>query len=69
MTNIAEKEETGAAIRAKLPIVKIMPGRHKRVRAGHPWVFSNEVNISSDAKALEPGMPVTLVDASGAAIG
>jgi 23S rRNA (cytosine1962-C5)-methyltransferase len=69
MTDIAETEETGAAAGAKLPVVKIMPGRHKRVRAGHPWVFSNEVEMSPDAKTLEPGMPVTLVDASGAAIG
>ncbi len=69
MDDIVKPEGTAAAAGATLPVIKILPGRHKRVRAGHPWVFSNEVEMSADAKALEPGMPVTLVDASGAPAG
>ena len=60
---------TAAADTASLPVVKILPGHHKRVRAGHPWVFSNEIEMTPEAKALLPGTMVTLVDASGGAVG
>jgi 23S rRNA (cytosine1962-C5)-methyltransferase len=51
------------------PIVRVLPGRHKRVRAGHPWVFSNEVDMTATAKSLPPGTLVTLQDSGGAALG
>jgi len=56
--------ETGAR-----PVVRLLPGRHKRARLGHPWVFSNEVDMTAAAKALPPGAVVTLVDHVGQALG
>jgi 23S rRNA (cytosine1962-C5)-methyltransferase len=52
-----------------LPRVALQPGRQKRVRAGHPWVFSNEIEMTAVARALPPGGIVTLVDSGGAALG
>lgn len=47
-----------------VPIVwKLKPGSEKRVRSGHPWVFSNELSVSP--KGLPPGNPVELQDARG----
>ncbi|MBI3710773.1 MAG: class I SAM-dependent rRNA methyltransferase [Proteobacteria bacterium] len=51
------------------PIVKLQPGRHKRVKAGHPWVYSNEVAMDAAAKALPPGSLIRLEAASGEALG
>ncbi len=47
------------------PVVRLLPGRHKRVRAGHPWIFSNEIDMTAEAKALTPGGLVTLLDLFG----
>jgi 23S rRNA (cytosine1962-C5)-methyltransferase len=48
------------------PIVRLNPGHAKRVRAGHPWVFSNEIAMDAAAKALAPGTVVRLADSNGA---
>lgn len=66
MNDIAETTEPEAGLR---PVIRIMPGRQKRVRAGHPWVFSNEIEMTPEAKALPQGTVVTLVDASNSAVG
>ena len=42
------------------PPVRLLPGRDKRVKAGHPWAFSNEIAMTAAAKALPPGSPVRL---------
>jgi len=47
------------------PRLKLRPGAHKRLKAGHPWVYSNEVDMDAAAKALAPGTVVTLSDAGG----
>jgi len=52
-----------------LPEVRLLPGRHKRARRGHPWVFSNEIAMSAPTKALPPGALVRLVTAQGVALG
>lgn len=52
-----------------LPEVRLLPGRHKRARHGHPWVFSNEIAMGAAVKALPPGALVRLVAASGAPLG
>ena len=36
------------------PTIRILPGHHKRVRTGHPWVYSNEIEMNAAAKALMP---------------
>jgi 23S rRNA (cytosine1962-C5)-methyltransferase len=51
------------------PIIRIQPGRHKRARGGHPWVYSNEIEMTREAKALEPGSIITLSDANGGPVG
>ncbi len=54
---------------ANRPVVKLQPGRNKRVEGGHPWVYSNEVAMDASAKALIPGALVRLEAASGKALG
>lgn len=52
-----------------IPEIRLQAGRHKRARQGHPWVFSNEIEMDAAAKALPPGGLVRLIDASGRALG
>jgi len=47
------------------PRLKLRPGAHKRLKTGHPWVYSNEVEMDASAKALAPGTVVTIGDAGG----
>ncbi len=51
------------------PRVRLLPRRHKRARAGHPWVYSNEIAMDNSAKALKPGTLVTLLPHEGEALG
>ncbi|HUC67760.1 MAG TPA: class I SAM-dependent rRNA methyltransferase [Stellaceae bacterium] len=51
------------------PIIMLQPGRHRRAEAGHPWVYSNEVQMDAAAKALPPGSLVTLRNAGGDPLG
>ena len=51
------------------PIVAVAPGRHKRVEQGHPWVYSNEIQMNAAARALPPGSVVRLAAASGKPLG
>ncbi|MBY0512093.1 MAG: class I SAM-dependent rRNA methyltransferase [Rhodospirillaceae bacterium] len=48
------------------PRLKMKPSAHKRLKSGHPWVYSNEVDMDAAAKALAPGSVVTVTDAGGA---
>ena len=45
----------------KLPKVTVLAPRAQRVRQGHPWVYSNEIQMDAHAKAIEPGALVQLV--------
>lgn len=42
------------------PLIRLLPGRDRRVKSGHPWAFSNEIAMSPAARALPPGAPVRL---------
>jgi len=44
----------------ELPLLRLLPGRDRRVKAGHPWAFSNEVQMTPEARALPAGTPVRL---------
>ncbi|WII73156.1 methyltransferase domain-containing protein [Bdellovibrio sp. 22V] len=46
-----------------MTVWRLRPGADKRIRSGHPWVFSNE--LSASPKGLIPGSPVELQDAKG----
>ncbi|MEW5729970.1 MAG: class I SAM-dependent rRNA methyltransferase [Pseudomonadota bacterium] len=54
---------------ATRPVVRLQKGRSRRFRAGHPWVFSNEIEMTAEAKALPAGGLVTLMDAGGERLG
>src|SRR5215218_2040110 len=41
-------------------LVRLLPGRDRRVKAGHPWAFSNEIAMVPATKALPPGGAVRL---------
>ena len=41
-------------------VLRLLPGRDRRVKAGHPWAFSNEIAMTPAAKALPPGSVVRL---------
>ena len=66
MKDIAETTSPEAGAR---PVISISPGRQKRVRAGHPWVFSNEIKMTPEVKALTPGTVIAVVDAASSAVG
>ena len=53
----------------EIPAIRLQAGRHKRARQGHPWVFSNEIEMDAAAKALPPGGLVRLIDASARPLG
>ncbi len=54
---------------ASRPAVALLPARHKRAEAGHPWIYANEVRMDEAARALEPGSLVTLRRADDSAFG
>ncbi len=47
------------------PVLRLLPHRDRRVRAGNPWVFSNEIKLTEELKALPPGSLVALQSAEG----
>ena len=44
----------------QLPVLRLQPGRDRRVKSGHPWAFSNEIVMNAEARALPPGVAVRL---------
>ena len=67
MTDIETKP--AAAPVAARPAIRLLPGRHKRVLAGHPWVYSNEIHMDAAARALPLGTPVRLIADDSRALG
>lgn len=51
------------------PTIRLLPQRHKRVAAGHPWIYSNEVAMDAAAKALPPGSLVRFAAHDGRELG
>jgi 23S rRNA (cytosine1962-C5)-methyltransferase len=45
------------------------PGTDKRVAGGHPWAYSNEIEMNEAAKALPAGELVTLMRGDGRSLG
>ena len=42
------------------PLLRLLPRHDQRVKAGHPWAFSNEIAMTPAAKALPPGSLIRL---------
>jgi 23S rRNA (cytosine1962-C5)-methyltransferase len=51
------------------PSVQLLPGHDRRLRAGYPWAFSNELRIDAAARRLPAGRLVRLDDAAGRPLG
>ena len=53
-----------------LPPLRLKKNEERRLRAGHLWVYSNEIDIKlTPLKDLEPGSAVSIEDSRGHAIG
>jgi 23S rRNA (cytosine1962-C5)-methyltransferase len=53
----------------QLPLLRLKPKEGRRVRAGAPWVFANELKLDAPAKALQPGSLVRLEGDDGKPLG
>lgn len=42
------------------PVLRLAPGQGRRLRAGSPWVFSNELKMLPEYRRMEPGSLVRL---------
>ena len=51
------------------PRIAMRTGADKRVAGGHPWAYSNEIEMNEAAKALPSGELVTLMRADGRSLG
>ncbi|HEY4133993.1 MAG TPA: class I SAM-dependent rRNA methyltransferase [Alphaproteobacteria bacterium] len=54
---------------AQYPVIRLQPKRDQRARFGHPWVYSNEIAMTAEAKALPAGTPVRLEAPNGEPLG
>jgi len=53
-----------------LPALRLNKGEDRRLRAGHVWIFSNEVNITeTPLTAFETGETVMIEDSAGRTLG
>jgi len=51
------------------PRLRLLPGQDRRLRAGHPWVYSNELDWSARMRGFEPGLLARIESASGTPLG
>ena len=51
------------------PTLRLHRGADERLRRGHPWVYSNEVDMTAEAKAIAPGTVARIVTDRGEALG
>jgi 23S rRNA (cytosine1962-C5)-methyltransferase len=49
----------------KRPVIRVKAREGRKARAGAPWIFSNEIVMDADAKALAPGTLVEVVGDDG----
>lgn len=50
------------------PTLTLRPGAERRLLAGYPWVFSNEIVADPEQRTFEPGGLVNLLSADGKAL-
>jgi 23S rRNA (cytosine1962-C5)-methyltransferase len=51
------------------PLIRLAPGQGRRLRAGAPWAFSNEIAMTPEYRRMEPGGLVRLEGDDGARFG
>lgn len=51
------------------PVLRLNPGAHRRALGGHPWIYSNEIRMTAEAKALPAGTVARIEADDGRAIG
>src|SRR4051812_28738857 len=51
------------------PRLRLNPGQGRRLRAGSPWVFSNEIAMKPEYRRMEPGGLVRLETDDGTPLG
>lgn len=51
------------------PVLQLSPGQGRRLRAGSPWVFSNEIAMRPDYRRMAPGTLVRLEGHDGVRFG
>ena len=52
------------------PILRLKRNEDRRVRHGHPWIYSNEIDTAvTPLRDLQPGTLATVVDSRGEALG
>ena len=54
---------------ASRPVVILQAGGHRRAANGHPWIYSNEVQMEAVVRALPPGSLVTVKRADESPLG
>lgn len=62
-------ECTHAEAAAVRPLIRLRPGAARRLKAGHPWAFSNEIAMRPEWRALPPGTLVRLEGDDGVPFG
>ena len=55
--------------RVALPRVRLQSRKHRRIRSGHPWVYSNEIEMDAATKQLPRGTLATIENAAGEPLG
>ena len=51
------------------PLLRLNPGQGRRLRAGSPWVFANEIAMKPEYRQMAPGGLVCLEGDDGARFG
>jgi 23S rRNA (cytosine1962-C5)-methyltransferase len=57
------------ALSSDRPLLRLLPNQGRRLRAGAPWVFSNEIAMRPEYRKLEPGGLVRLEGSDGTRFG
>lgn len=51
------------------PLIRLSAGQGRRLKAGHPWAYSNEIAMKPEYRRMEPGDVVRLEGDDGARLG
>ena len=52
-----------------LPAIRVLPDHDRRLRAGSPWLYANELDMERAAQRIEPGSVVRILLPDGKAFG